>query len=480
MSKKNRLTLLVFAVLVVVAFSLRLYKIDNTLTEWFSWRQSDTAAVGRFLIKDGFNFLKPKYYDLSNIQSGLDNPEGLRFVEFPLYSGVFASLYRFIGIFPLEVWARFTTAILSIISLAVVYYLLKKEYGQLEAFFGALFFAVAPYVVYYSRSILPDMPAISLTMVAIFFFYRYVKGRAYNFLLSAVFFALALLVKPVVIFYFLVIFYLLLKKNIRSYKKIVLLAIFSLITFLPLILWRLYITEFPEGIPASQWLLTAVNTGGGLQTVFFRPAFFRWIFFERINNLILGGYLTVFTVLGIFSNSNSGKSKIPLHIVFLVASLFYLFTFQGGNVQHDYYQIIITPAIAILVGVGIGDFIRRKNYGSLFLRIIGITVIFALSVFFSYYQIKDYYLQNNDQILVADVIRSLTKPNDILVTDTTGDTTLLYLSDRRGYPAPYKSFPELKKQGADYFITADLSYKEKLESSHHLIFENDKVLIFKL
>ncbi len=478
MSKKNRLTLLVLAVLVIIAFLLRLYKIDNTLTEWFSWRQTDTAAVGRFLIKNGFKFLKPRYYDLSNIQSGLDNPEGLRFVEFPLYSGIFAFLYQYLGLFSLEVWARLTTAILSVTSLAVIYYLLKKEYGQLEAFFGGLFFAVAPYIVYYSRSILPDMPAISLTMLAIFFFYRFVKGRAYNFLLSAGLFALALLVKPVVIFYSIIFLYLLLRKNIKNYKKLILLFVFSIIAFLPLILWRLYILQFPEGIPASQWLLTAVNTGGGLQTVFFRPAFFRWIFFERINNLILGGYLTVFVFMAIFVGNV--KNKIPLHIPFLIASLFYLFTFQGGNVQHDYYQIIITPTIALLVGVGIGDFIRRKNFGSLFLRIFGVLIIFVLSIFFSYYQVKDYYLQNNDQILVADVIRSLTKPTDVLVTDTTGDTTLLYLSDRRGYPAPYKPFPDLKKQGADYFVTADLSYKEKLEDTYGLVFENDKVLIFKL
>lgn len=463
--------------LVAIALAVRLYGVNNSLTEWFSWRQSDTAAVGRFLIKDNFNLLKPRYYDLSDIQSGHNNPQGYRMVEFPLYNAIFAKLHQLFNALPLEVWARITTVFFSLAVLLVLYYLLQREFGMLEAFFGALFFAVSPYVVFYSRSILPDMPAVSLSIIGIFFMYRFHKQGLGNFIAGSIFFALALLVKPTVIFNMLPAVYLIARKNETVRKKLLYIIAFCAVAFVPMYLWRLYIQGFPEGVPASDWLLTSVNTPQGLQNIFLRPAFFRWIFFERINNMILGGYLTVFLVMGFLSEQ---KNKLFIHLVMAFAATLFLFTFQGGNVQHDYYQIFITPAVALLVGAGCGQLLRVKRLGVAVLRWGIVVILFSLSLFFSYYQIRGNYTQNEDLIFIANVIRSFTNEKEIIVTDTMGDTTLLYLSDRRGYPAPYRDFETLKTQGAGYFITRDTNYKETLKGKYKLLFENDKVLIFAL
>src|SRR3990167_7430554 len=68
-----------------VAVLIRLYGIDKPVADWHSWRQSDTAAVARNFLRFGTDPLHPRYDDLSNIQSGKDNPMGWRMVEFPLY-----------------------------------------------------------------------------------------------------------------------------------------------------------------------------------------------------------------------------------------------------------------------------------------------------------------------------------------------------------------------------------------------------------
>ncbi|PJE62546.1 hypothetical protein COU88_04390, partial [Candidatus Roizmanbacteria bacterium CG10_big_fil_rev_8_21_14_0_10_39_6] len=246
---------------------------------------------------------------------------------------------------------------------------------------------------------------------------------------------------------------------------------------IPVYLWRRYIQLFPEGIPASSWLLTSVSTPTGFHVIFLRPAFFRWIFYERINNLILGGYAMFFVIYGFFYKTK----QTLLHYVFAFSALSYLFVFEGGNVQHDYYQIIITPALAMLLGYGVQLFINQRQMGLLIMRISTVFVIFGASIAFSYYQIKAYYNQNSDWLLIADIIRSVTSPKDTIVLDAMGDTTILYLSDRKGYPAPYKDLSELKKQGADYFVTTNSDYKNKFkDSSYSLMFENDKVLVFRL
>jgi hypothetical protein len=66
--------------IICVAFAFRLYKINTPLADLHSWRQADTAAVGRNFVKQGFDFLHPRYDDLSNVQSGKENPQGYRFV----------------------------------------------------------------------------------------------------------------------------------------------------------------------------------------------------------------------------------------------------------------------------------------------------------------------------------------------------------------------------------------------------------------
>src|SRR5258708_28401070 len=91
--KKIETVLLVLIVL--SGFIVRLYRFNNPIADWHSWRQSDTSAVSRNFVKNGIDFLHPTFDDLSNVPSGLDNPKGYRFVEFPLYNIKTASLYMF-------------------------------------------------------------------------------------------------------------------------------------------------------------------------------------------------------------------------------------------------------------------------------------------------------------------------------------------------------------------------------------------------
>src|SRR5690606_37142635 len=115
---------------------------------------------------------------------------------------------------------------------------------------------------------------------------------------------------------------------------------------IPLALWRLWITQFPEGIPASSWLFNEGN-------IRFKGAYFYWIFGERISQLILGYYVT-FAIMGLFKRTF--EKHFIFFISFFVSSLIYLVVIARGDVQHDYYQIAIVPSLAILVGRGV-DFL---------------------------------------------------------------------------------------------------------------------------
>lgn len=479
--KSNILLFFLIVLLLIGAFIVRLYKINTTLSDHHSWRQVDTASVTRNYSRNGIDLLHPKYDDLSSIQSGKDNPEGYRMVEFPFYNAISASLYSIIlQSLSIETISRLVTIFFSLTMIISVYFIVRKEYSNLTALSSVFFLSFYPFSIFFSRTVLPDTMAISLTItsLAIFLysFYnqnKFIKG--FKTLTALLLFALAILVKPTVIFYGIVFLAILIKEHgIKFFRSPTLYLI--PFTILPFILWRWWILQYPEGIPGSQWLITSVNTYKGLEKIFFKPAFFRWIFIERIQNLILGGPSIFFVLLGVL-NTKRNLTAISIGI----ASLLYLFTFQGGNVQHDYYQIMILPSIAVFFGIGINSLFNNRK--SLF-QIITITVfcvsIISMSILYSWYSMSYFYGTNESLYNISQIIKTITPKESKIVTDTIGDTTLLYLSDRKGYPAPILSWEELKKRNMDYFVTMKEEVGEDLKNKLKLVLESDSVYIFKL
>ena len=162
-----------------VALLFRLYKINIPLTDLHSWRQADTAAVARNFVKSGFDLLRPRYDDLSNVQSGQNNPQGYRMVEFPIYNAIFACLYKIFPIVSLEMWGRLISVFFSLITIAILYYLLLKESNRLAAFTGSLTYSIMPFFVFFSRVILPESTALGFTMLSVFFLYLFLR-KQYN------------------------------------------------------------------------------------------------------------------------------------------------------------------------------------------------------------------------------------------------------------------------------------------------------------
>lgn len=254
--------------------------------------------------------------------------------------------------------------------------------------------------------------------------------------------------------------------------------VFPLVVMAPFIAWRLFIQKFPEGIPASDWLITSVNTYEGQKVIFMKPAFFRWIIYERINIMICGAYLTFFLLTGLISKLKS----YFLHSIF-AAALVYLFVFQGGNVQHEYYQTLILAPIALFVGIGTATILKSKSSLHPVLLYLLVIAIFILSFSFSYYyRVKDFYSYPEDLNQMARILDSFSRESDKVITDRLGDTTLLYLANRKGAPMLYHSIPQMKELGYTYYMTdkKEIISELKIAKEYALLFENSQFALFKL
>lgn len=455
-----------------MCFSLRLYKFDSPIADWHSFRQSDTAAVSKNFINHGFDLLHPRYFDISNIQSGKDNPMGYRMVEFPIYNFLHAGFFSLLGFFTLEQWGRLVTIVFSSLNCFIIYKLISKYSNKTAALSASFFYSVLPFGVFYGRSILPDTSMISAVFAGIYFFDLWVdKNTEKNhygwifYLSSLIFMTCAFLLKPYAIFFTLPLFYLIFYKFGLSFFKKWQIYIYFILALLPLILWRLWIQQYPEGIPASDWLFNAGN-------IRFKGAFFYWLFAERIGKLILGYWGLIILGVGFLNLSRKNHfSKNLFLFSFLLSSLIYITVMARGNVQHDYYQILIFPSLCIFLGMGSSFLLKPISdqfyrFSGVFLLII--SVIFSIT--FSWYYIRDFYNINNPSIIIAGkAVDTLTPKNAkiiAIVHGSEGDTTFLYHSNRQGWPAFENSLPELIKKGADYLVFAsptleDFNYQQK-------------------
>lgn len=448
----KKIGILILAIIILAAFIVRLYRIDNPVADWHSWRQADTSAVTRNFVKDGIDLLHPRFDDLSNIPSGKENPQGYRFVEFPLYNAAAAGMFNIFNKFSIEMWGRLVTIFSSILSIIFLFLLVRKYLGLRVGLLTAFFFGFLPYNIYYSRTILPDPSMVMAILGGTYFFDRWISQNVIRmtlwYVLAILFTASAFLLKPFALFFTLPIIYLAFRKwGIRLLIKPQL-WLFAILTLAPLILWRNWIQQFPEGIPVFDWLFNEND-------IRFKGAFFQWIFADRIGRLILGYWGLALLVLGFIRKLNQKEGLFFLS--FIASSLIYLFVMAGGNVKHDYYQILIIPTLAIFLAKGADLLLSapREFFSRITCYLLLVTcLLFMFS--FSWYFVRDYFNINNEEIIKAGKIVDQLTPKDAkVIAPYGGDTAFLYQTNRRGWPVFYKSIEDFVKSGANYLIIAN-------------------------
>ena len=446
--------------IVLFALFVRLYRINFPLGDWHSWRQADTAAVTRRYVEEGIDLLHPRYDDVSSIPSGLENPNGYRMVEFPLINGVTALLYQKApGVQSLEihVFSRLVSILFSLGSLLLLYLIVEMFSGNLEALFTAGVFALLPYNIYYSRVVLPEVPLVFFILEAMYCTSSWLLEpkhslNSWKFWVAALSAATALLLKPYAIFLILSLLYETWRQCRWNFLKSKSTYVFLFIALAPFLLWRVWIRQFPEGIPAYAWLLN----GNGIR---FKGSFFQWLFADRLGRLILGYWGLVPFGLGLLVKPTTREGWFYRWWIFGI--LTYIIVFATGNVQHDYYQILTLPIICIVVAKGLTFLLNPPKEFSRPIAYCLLLIAPAFSLAFGWYHIRDYFNINHPEIVEAGKAANALLPKDArVIAPYGGDTAFLYQTDRRGWPIG-GSIEEKIKLGATHYISVNFDDETK-------------------
>ncbi|MCB9800791.1 MAG: glycosyltransferase family 39 protein [Pseudomonadales bacterium] len=459
----------------VLAFTLRMYRINTPLLDWHSWRQADTASVTREYQKHGISLLYPKYHDVSNNPSGLPNPEGYRMVEFPLYNALVASILEIIPALPLVVTSRVVSALFSIGTLISLFFLVKSYYGKKAGYLTSFFFAVVPYSIFYSRVVLPEPSMVFFSTLSITTFRFFLKRNSNGlYLVSLVSLALSFLLKPFTAFlapvYIVMVFE---ERTLKQMARDFRLYLYPVLAIAPFVAWRNWISQFPEGIPASDWLFN----GNGIR---FRPAWVRWLGYERITKLILGYIGTLALPVSVLASLK--KRQFFISSWWLGIGLYFT-VIATGNVQHDYYQAMITPIVAITLAHGVlvvDKYLSKKINPLVSIGVLSFATI--LMLFFSWQQVKGYFNINHPEYAEVGAKARELIPADALVVAPQygGDTAFLFQTDRRGWPLGFM-VPDYIDAGAEYYVTATLDDEAKeLAEKYFIVEQTEKYLILDL
>lgn len=470
--------------ILIVAFFLRLKGITNSVTDWHAFRQADTASVTREYVRQGIDLLHPRYHDFSNIASGLDNLEGYRMVEFPIVNAVVAFLLRVVPSWDLVVVSRLASVVASLGTLLGLFYLGKSWSGSWVGLAAALVFAILPYSVYYSRVILPEPFLICAVTWSILGFDRWLQTRRWSwYSLSLISLAIALLLKPFALFVGPVFAVLVWQQwGWRAVFKWQL-YLFVVAAVAPMVAWREWIKQFPSGIPASDWLFN----GDGIRL---RPAWFRWLGWERFTKLILGGVGVPLMALGAVV---PGKEWLR-YSAWWVGIVVYLVVIATGNVRHDYYQVFALPIICLSVARGLVWLVqsvdqrlanRSKNYLKLkWIRVsagsIGVGLALAGMVSISDHYVRGYYSTRPDWETAGRAAAELLPPDAVVIAPAFGDTAFLFQTQRRGWPIGFELTDKIEK-GAEYYVTTSYDDEARMvEAQYPTIAKTEEYLLFDL
>jgi hypothetical protein len=484
------------SVILLVAFLLRIYQINQPYIDAFSWRQSSTAMMAENFYRENGNILYPEV----NWTGPGHNYQGR---EFQTVSYLASLLYKFFGV---QDWiGRLIAAIFGIWGIFSLYQLVRRVWDEEHAVIAAAVMALLPASIFIERSFLPDPVMVSLVTTCLWFLIAYLQTERFFYLiLGAIYGCLGFLTKLPGLLVGLSILYavivILRSKGQLKGRKIFFLSMVTIAVMLPVIAYYLWAQHLSLTYPpyhfagSGNWLWDQ-----GLQSWLKRKYFLRdlksvglyWLWDVPVTGMLLVS-LFLPPVFYKIKNGIQIKNEVPWFFHFwLIGCAFYYFIGAKELISNAWNFHIFSPVISVLAArtiVVVSKYYTVKR-SVIYMRAAGMLLLIFIS---GYFLLREYlYTSNNAgySYSLGLALNKISKPGDLVVTiaQDMGDPVSIYYSRRKGWVFPPakewapKNLPakdeeaillieDLRRQGADWFgIT--INHLEKIEIDHNIFYK---------
>ncbi len=387
---------------------LHLYNITAPPNGYHAWRESDTAVVAL----NYFQFDRPLLSPMTNELHSM--ADGLR-MEVPVYCWLSAWGYELVGF--THVVPHVVTLLFGCLGLFAFYRLVRSLSDDQTALFSLIALALSPLYFYYSFKIMPDITMLGLTLCAAWLYVASVDGRdIWRLILAALCLGLAASIKPFALAILLPLLWVSLRRQPGRARSLGRFGLFALIAAAPPVLW----------MATTGWLMERTPVLGSFATYLFSELFLKRFLLQWPWDLFVGWVLLPPFLFGLWRAVR--RQAPPFFLWWLAAGAVVVILTARYSRIHDYYSLILTPALAALTSLGFVH-LWRARYG----RVIAVVLILAAPVGIAL-RVKDRFAPDPayheirraaEQLIPADT--------PVIVADDTRGAVPLYQLNRRGW-----------------------------------------------
>ena len=422
----------------IVAVIIRFIAIDQLFVDEWSWRQSDVASIARNYFHHGFQFAYPQ------IDWAGDQP-GYVGTEFPILPFIAAVCYKVTGVH--EWVGRVQAVILFAVSLPFFFLLVRGVFNASAATWATLFFSFAPMNIFAGRAFMPDVPSLSLALIGLYFFMRWIDRERLTLIDSspdsstlagfpvhvarlppapllfaaAAFLSLSILIKlPTALIGapLLCLAWQTFRWRIFRQRS---LWLFAAIALLPSVVWYWHAHQIAEKFYPHHFF-----GAGGIRM---ENLSWYWKIAKLIATSGLTPLLLILAVLGAFMTRS--KSPVRLFHAWLAAMILFIIIAGYGN-RHPWYQLPLIPIAAAFAGAACASsaakFESRGGQVALSILLAG---CFGL---LSFVYARPFYRPLAEQLHDAGLeLKRTTAVNSLIVAADTGDPAIFYYAERKGW-----------------------------------------------
>ncbi len=415
---------------VLLGLLSRVPRLNDSLNEYFSFRQTQTAFGIKYFAEESLN-------PFNATVPVLGQPWKIPF-EFPLFQLVASLPVRFFSI-EVGVSGRFFATISFLISSVLTFLILEKTHSLLAAKVSLPLFIFTSFSLQWGSAVLIDWLSVMLVLGAIYFYILYDEKNQFitpELVIAASLLAAASLTKITTTIPWIVgfSFHLLFNKKKLVVNHLIMFIIIS-ITFIPTIFWNRFADQVKSQNPFTSWLQSDSLTSWNFGTLSQRFVFSNWLtILGRIDELFLGSSIFIFTIAVVVFLLR--KVEVLKSVFYLLVGLLGPLVFFNLYLVHDYYLIAVYPAIIAILATLIMHVIEiiqeRRNS-----KIIGIFLI-GVIIFLTYVSplgrtyVSNFRNDNGIPVAAQMLSKNTTPESSLIILGCEWDPTLLYFAGRRG------------------------------------------------